>query len=143
MSEQNTNDLLIETKYFIEYFSQVFEADFRHRNNFRDMMIPDEIYSVPVDINVFGTAYNWLTQERNELFDSLQSDYDDLIRYTNIDIPNITKQLNKLKKHALLSTALLLNVSEKRSKIKNNKYVKSVKNLLPKELMQCQNYMTI
>ena len=81
------------------------------------MMIPAGIYSIPVDTNAFGTAYNWLTLNRNNLFDSLQSDYEYLIRYTNIDIPKIIKQLNKIKKQKLLST--LLNVSERKSKIKN------------------------
>ena len=50
-----------------------------------------------------------LSQEKNRLLDSLQSDYDDLICFTKIDIPNITKQVNKLKKNKLLST--LFNVS--------------------------------
>ena len=57
MSDKNTNDLLIKPKHFVEFFSQVFEVDFRHRNNFRDMVISAGIYTVTVDINAFGTAY--------------------------------------------------------------------------------------
>ena len=60
------------------------------------------------------------------------------------------KQLNKLNKHKLLSTGLLsppsilLNVSERGSKRKHKKYVKSVKkNLLTNELIKHQNYMMI
>ena len=135
MSKQNTNKLLSDTKKFIELFHQVFETDIRHKNNFRDITIPAGIYSIPVNINTQETFYNWLTQKRNKLFESLQLDYDNLIRYTNIDIPKMIKQLYKLKKHKLLPTGLLsppsilLNVSERRSKRKNKKYVKSVKTI--------------
>ena len=93
MSKQNTNKLLSDTKKFIELFHQVFETDIRHKNNFRDMTVPAGIYSIPVNINTYETFYYWLTHGRNELFDSLKLDYNDLIRYTNIDIPKITKQL--------------------------------------------------
>ena len=140
MSKQNTNKLLSDTKKFIELFHQVFETDIRHKNNFRDMTIPVGIYSIPVNINTYETFYNWLTQKQNELFELLQLDYDNLIRYTNIDIPKMIKQLNKLNKHKLLPTKLLsppsilLNVSERGSKQKNKKYVKSVKKFVNKRI---------
>ena len=124
MSKQNTNELLSDAKKFIELFHQVFETNIRHKNNFRDMTVPAGIYSIPVNINTYESFYNWLTHGRNELFESLKLDYNDRIRYTNIDIPKITKQLKKLNKHKLLSTKLfslpsiLLNVSERRSKQK-------------------------
>ena len=50
------------------------------------------------------------------------------------------KQLNKINKHKLLSTGLLsppsilLNVSERGSKQKNKKYVKSVKKFVNKRI---------
>ena len=139
MSKQHTNQLLSDTIKFIELLHQIFETDIWHKNNFRDMTIPAGIYSISVNINTYKAFYNWLTQQRNELFESLQSDYDNLIRYTNIDIPKMIKQLNKLNKHKLLSTGLLsplsilLNVSE-RSKPKNKKYVKSVKKFVNKRI---------
>ena len=119
MSKQNTNKLLSDTKKFIELFHQVFETDLRLKNNFRDMTIPAGIYSFPVNINTYETFYNWLKQKRNELLELLQLDYDNLIRYTNIDILKMIKQLNKLNKHKLLPTGLLsppsilLNVSDR------------------------------
>ena len=119
MSEQNTNELSSNAKTFIESFYQVFEADFKHKNIFRDMTIPAGIYSIPVNINTYESSYNWLTHELNELFELLQLDYDNLIRYTNIDIPKMIKQLNKFKQHKLFST--LLSVSERRSKRKKLK----------------------
>ena len=91
MSKQNTNKLLSDTKKFIELFHQVFETDIKHKNNFRDMTIPARIYSIPVNINTYETFYNLLTQKRNELFELLQLDYDNLIHYTNIDIPKMIK----------------------------------------------------
>ena len=118
---------------FIELFHQVFETDIRHKSNFMDMTVPAGIYSIQVNINTQETFYNWLTHGRNELFESLKLDYNDLIRYTNIDIHKMTKQLKKLNKHKLLSKrrfslpSILLTVSERRSKRKNKKYVKSVK----------------
>ena len=42
--------------------------------------------------------------QQNELFESLQLDYDYLIWYTNIDIPKITLQLTKLKNPKLSTT---------------------------------------
>ena len=125
MSKQNTNKLLSDAKKFIESFHHVFETDIRHKNNFRDMTIPAGIYSIPVNINTYEAYYNWLNQKRTELFESLQLDYNNLIRYTNIDIPKMIKQLNKLKIHKLLSTGLLsppsilLNVSVRKLKQKN------------------------
>ena len=74
MSKQNTNKLLSDAKQFIELFHQVFETNIRHQNNFRDMTIPAGIYSIRVNINTYETFYNWLTQKRNELFESLQLD---------------------------------------------------------------------
>ena len=93
MSKQNTNKLLSDTKNFSELFHQVFETDIRHKTNFRDMTIPAGIYSIPVNINAYKAFYNWLTQNRNELFELLQLDYDNLIRFTNIDISKMIKQL--------------------------------------------------
>ena len=113
MSEQNTNNLLSDAKKFIELFHQVFETDLRNKNNFMDMTISAGIYSIPVNINTYDTFYNWVTHGRNKLIELLQLDYNDLIRYTNIVIPKITKQLTKLNKHKLLST--LLSISERKS----------------------------
>ena len=120
MCEQNTNELSSNAETFIESFHQVFEADFKHKNIFRDMTIPAGIYSIPVNINTYESSYNWLTHELNELFELLQLDYDNLIRYTNIDIPKITKKLKQLE-NPKLSTSL--SVSERQSKRKNNNYV--------------------
>ena len=105
MSEQNTNELSSNAKTFIESFYQVFEADFKHKNIFRDMTIPAGIFSIPVNINTYELFYNWLTHKRNELFESLQLDYDNFIRYTNIDIPKINKKLKQLE-NPKLSTSL-------------------------------------
>ena len=74
MSGQITNDLLRKTNDFLECFGQIFEADFQFRNNFRDITIHDGIYTIPVEIDAFGRALSLLTQERNRLFDALQSD---------------------------------------------------------------------
>ena len=97
MSEQNTVELLSDAKKFIESFHQVCEANLTHQNNFRDITIPAGNYSIPVNINTYETSYNWLTHERNELFISLQLNYDIFIYYRNIDIPKMIKHLNKLK----------------------------------------------
>ena len=132
MSKQNTNELLSDAKLFIELFHQVFEANLRHKNNFKDMTIPAGIYSISVNINTYETYYNWLKHGRNELFESLQSDYDNLICYTKIDIPIMTKQLSKLEKRKLLTS--LLDVSERRSKRKNKKYVKSVRKYVKEKI---------
>ena len=86
MNEPNTNELLSDAKKFIELFNQVFETDLRHKNKFRDMTILAGIYSIPVNINTYETCYNWFTHGRNELFESLKLDDNDLIRYTIIDI---------------------------------------------------------
>ena len=77
---------------------------------------------ISVNIITYETFSNWLTHHRNDLFDLLQLYYDNLICYTNINIPNMIKQLNK---HKLLSS--LLSVLERRSKRKNKMFVKSVK----------------
>ena len=79
MSEQNTNELSSDAKTFIKSF-QVFEADFKNKNIFRDMTIPAEIYFFPVTINTYKLLYTWLTHNRNELFESLQLDYDSHLR---------------------------------------------------------------
>ena len=56
------------------------------------------INSIPVNINTYYLAYDWLIHDRNELFESLQIDYDNLIRFTNVDISKITQRIKKLNK---------------------------------------------
>ena len=51
------------------------------------------IYSIPVNINTYALAYNWLVHDRNKLFESFQIDYDNLIRYANVDVPKIPKRI--------------------------------------------------
>ena len=109
---------------YFKYFHQVFEADLKYKNILRDMKVLPGLYSIPVNIKSYYLAYNWLVHDRNKLFESLQIDYDMFIRNTNVDILMISKQLNKLNKHKLVKP---LSVSERRSKIKNKKYVKLVK----------------
>ena len=106
MSKQNTNELLSDAKKFIELFHQVFEADFKYKNILRDMKILPGIYSIPVNINTYALAYSWLIHDRNKLFESLQIDHENLIRYTNVNIPKISKRIKKLNKQKLKRSSL-------------------------------------
>ena len=61
MSEQNINELSSNAKTFCESFHQVYKADFKYKNIFKNITIPAGIYSIPVIINKYELFYNWLT----------------------------------------------------------------------------------
>ena len=84
-------------KHLSNHFIQFLKLLLNYKNIFRDMTIPAGITSIPVNINTYELFYIWLTHKRNELFESLQLDYDNIICYTNINIPKITKKLKQLE----------------------------------------------
>lgn len=106
---------------FINDFTRITNDDIDYEHNFRDMIIPPGIFSIPLNIKEFSKYYSWLIEDRNNIFDNITLNYNKINNTNNDDLKRL-----KLNIKSLQETKRSIEPISRVAKIKNRRYSKHI-----------------